>query len=449
MEVATFDDDLLNLTAFANRLEKFINVEHHFVAGGLVLAPSSKFGAGKTTFFNMWRKTLENRAGDNGKPMVIDLNAWESDYYGDPLFAIVSSLIGALQKDGKSAKSLIEAAKDVGWIATAIGGQVAKKFTGVDAVAAGDLAEKKKAKREGATILDSFSVYEERKKAMQQLQVAIREFVASSEPRVLFLVDELDRCRPDYAISYLETIKHIFDVQGAVFILAADRNQLENSARTAFGDNLDFEEYFRKFVHREISLPPIADAGYRRLASAYASHYLERDGLRNCFMEVDSYRIDNITELIAALHLTPRQIQEVFRILGHSLEAPEEKKGSLIWCVAVGTIAMAAFKVGDRSAFELLGSKQFPPQDALKFLRDLLGESHVDWWFTLFLTGGGLKVPESANANDVMIEVGLMKEDQASPQSDISRQWMQGWGHSNRERFTQIREKIDQIAQWN
>jgi hypothetical protein len=449
MEVATFNDDLLELIEFANRLEKFIDVEHHFIEGGLVLALSSKFGAGKTTFLSMWKKALEDRADDESKPMVITLNAWESDYYGDPLFAIVSSLIEALQKDGESAKSLIEAAKDVGWIATAIGGQVAKKFTGIDAVAAGDLAEKKKAKRDGANILDSFSVYEERKKAMNQLQDAIREFVASSKPRVLFLVDELDRCRPDYAISYLETIKHIFDVQGAVFILAADRNQLENSARTAFGANLDFEEYFRKFVHREISLPPITEAGYSRLASAYASHYLEREGLRSCFMEVNSYRIKNIAELIAGLRLTPRQIQEVFRVLGHSLEAPEDKKGRLFWCVAVGTIAMAAFKIGNRRAFELLGSKQCAPLDALDFLRDILGDDHIDWWFTLFLTGGGLKVPESSNAKSVMIEVGLMMEDEESSRFNDLGQWIQGWGRSTEGRFSQIKEKVDQIAQWN
>jgi predicted KAP-like P-loop ATPase len=44
---------------------------------------------------------------------------------------------------------------------------------------------------------------------------------------ILFLVDELDRCRSDYAISYLQTIKHIFDIKAAVFLLAADRKHLD------------------------------------------------------------------------------------------------------------------------------------------------------------------------------------------------------------------------------
>ncbi len=448
MEVSTFDDDLLELSEFAKRLEKFIEVEHQFVDGSLVLALSSKFGSGKTTFLKMWKSSLESR-DNKGKPLVISLNAWESDYYGDPLFAIISGLLKALQDSGEPAESLISAAKDVGWFATAIGGQIVRKFTGIDAVAAGDLAEKKKAKRKGTGSVpsDTFSIYQGRKDAMNKLKESIKKFVAASEPRVLFLVDELDRCRPDYAISYLETIKHIFDMQGAVFILAADRQQLENSAKTAFGPNLDFEEYYRKFVHREITLPPISDSSYVKLASTYVGYYLERDGLRNCFMKIESYRVENIVELVGALKLTPRQLQEVFRILGHALETSEGNKGRLLWCIGMGSIAMAAFKVGNPKIFHLLGSQQFDPKEALEFLTHLLGDRHADWWFTLFLTGGGLKVGEKESATEVLTKVGLIKEGLGTSR-DLG-QWDVGWGHSSAKRFVQIYEKIEQISQWN
>ncbi len=449
MEVSTFDDDLLELSGLAKRLEKFIEVEHQFVHGSLVLALSSKFGSGKTTFLKMWKSSLESRDNKDGNPLVVSLNAWESDYYGDPLFAIISGLVKGLEDSGERAESLISAAKDVGWFATAIGGQIVRKFTGIDAVAAGDLAEKKKAKRKGTGSVpsDTFSIYQGRKDAMNKLKESIKKFVAASEPRVLFLVDELDRCRPDYAISYLETIKHIFDMQGAVFILAADRQQLENSAKTAFGPNLDFEEYYRKFVHREITLPPISDSSYVKLASTYVGYYLERDGLRNCFMKIESYRVENIVELVGALKLTPRQLQEVFRILGHALETSEGNKGRLLWCIGMGSIAMAAFKVGNPKIFHLLGSQQFDPKEALEFLTHLLGDRHADWWFTLFLTGGGLKVGEKESATEVLTKVGLIKEGLGTSR-DLG-QWDVGWGHSSAKRFVQIYEKIEQISQWN
>ena len=360
-------------------------------------------------------------------------------------------LSATIQRSGQSADSLISAAKDVGWFATAIAGQIVRKYTGVDAVAAGEFAEKKKAKREGAETVpsDTFSIYQGRKEAMSHLKGAIKGFVADYESRVLFLVDELDRCRPDYAITYLETIKHIFDVQGAVFILAADRQQLENSAKTAFGPDLDFEEYYRKFVHREVTLPPISDSGYKKLASKYVTRYLEVEGLRNCFMKTGSNDVEWIVEFVGALRLTPRQIQEVFRILGHVLEASEENRGRLLWCIGVGSIAMAAFKVGNPRIFHLLGSQQFDPKEALEFLTELLGDKRVDWWFTLFLTGGGLKVGTNESAQEVMARIGLIEIGKESSQLNHLDQWYGGWGHSSNSRFPEIHEKIQQISQWN
>ena len=92
---------------------------------------------------------------------------------------------------------------------------------------------------------------------MQHLKKMIDDCIKENDMIIMFIIDELDRCRPDYAISYLETVKHMFDIDGSVFLISADRAQIENSARAAFGQDLDFEEYYRKFVHRETSLPDI------------------------------------------------------------------------------------------------------------------------------------------------------------------------------------------------
>lgn len=450
MDISTFNDDLLDLSEFAHRLEQFIAIERHFVSGGLVLALSSKFGAGKTTFLRMWNASLQRQEHGSNRTIVIALNAWESDYYGDPLFAILSCLIEGLRSDRKQAGAIIDAAKDIGWFTTAIGSQVAAKLTGIDPMAAGSIAEKKKEKRNGLSTFDAFSTFEQRKKAMSHLQAAIGDFINSSGLQILFLVDELDRCRPDYAISYLETIKHIFDIHGATFILAADRNQLENSAKTAFGRDLDFDEYYRKFIHREVSLPSISESGYKNLASAYVREYLERDGLRICFMEIDDHRVENIIELMASLRLTPRQIQEVFRILGHIFGTSEANRGRLLWCIATGTIAMASFKVANSKAYEAFGKGEFKPEDAFTFLSSLFVGHNLEWWFTLFLTGGAMKVQEGTSDIDVMVQVGLI-EAQASggvPHPDALGQWRSGWGRFSRNRVPEIREKIDGVAQW-
>jgi hypothetical protein len=283
---------------------------------------------------------------------------------------------------------------------------------------------------------------------MDSLKGEIETFVAASESGVLFLVDELDRCRPDYAITYLETIKHIFDIKGAVFILAADRQQLENSAKTAFGPNLDFEEYYRKFIHREITLPKITEAGYKRLASKYVAYYLEREGERHCFMKLGHDEVSNISDLIGALKLTPRQIQEVFRILGHIFSTTEEKKGSLYWCLGFGSIVMAAFKVGDPRIFHLLGAQQLECEEAVKYLKHLMKTNDVEWWFMLILTGGGLKMKDNEKAEELIKRAGFTNEDgEISIHGDLG-QWSQGWGRSGTGRIRDTYEKIEQISQW-
>jgi len=204
MNVTNFDEDLIDLREFSQRLLRFIDVEHHFVDGSLVIGLSAKYGSGKTTFFRMLKDALEKGDSVIAPITVVSLNAWESDYFGDPLFSIVSALVGRIQESGQEASSIVSAAKDLGWFATAVGGQVVAKLTGIDPVAAGEVAEKKKAAREvqPPVSVDAFTVYQARKNAMGQLKVALEKFIADSESKILFLVDELDRCRPDFAIAY-------------------------------------------------------------------------------------------------------------------------------------------------------------------------------------------------------------------------------------------------------
>ena len=111
MKFETFDDDLLGLAEFSKRLEEFIATERDYVEGSLVLALSSKFGSGKTTFLRMWKASLENVVNKTERPLVVPLNAWASDYYGDPLFAIISALVDRLETEGRSAASIVDAAK--------------------------------------------------------------------------------------------------------------------------------------------------------------------------------------------------------------------------------------------------------------------------------------------------------------------------------------------------
>src|SRR5262249_37550885 len=72
---------------------------------------------------------------------------------------------------------------------------------------------------------------------------------------IIFITDELDRCRPPYALELLEKIKHLFSVEGLVFVLAIDRHQLGESVKCLYGQGMDTDNYLRRFIDLEYRLP--------------------------------------------------------------------------------------------------------------------------------------------------------------------------------------------------
>ena len=71
----------------------------------------------------------------------------------------------------------------------------------------------------------------------------------NSAPLVV-IIDELDRCRPSYALEMLERVKHLFDVPNVVFIFFVYAPALLSAVRKTYGQDIDPSEYLRKFFER-------------------------------------------------------------------------------------------------------------------------------------------------------------------------------------------------------
>lgn len=93
----------------------------------------------------------------------------------------------------------------------------------------------------------------EAEKSLLMLREALEE-IANEKPLVLF-VDELDRCRPDFAVRMLEIIKHVFDVEGVKFVLVTNTRQLMAAIRHCYGSEIDAQRYLDKFVGFCFRLP--------------------------------------------------------------------------------------------------------------------------------------------------------------------------------------------------
>lgn len=100
-------------------------------------------------------------------------------------------------------------------------------------------------------LYDDFKNYE---LALNELKQSLILWAKNSVTPIVIIIDELDRCRPDYAVKTLEVLKHFFDVSGFVFVLAIDEKQLENSVKNLYGA-INFDGYKRKFINNTFSLP--------------------------------------------------------------------------------------------------------------------------------------------------------------------------------------------------
>ncbi|VGO16714.1 hypothetical protein PDESU_05305 [Pontiella desulfatans] len=391
--IMTFDDfDKFGLKEFADQLTLYLEVESKFVEGSFVLSLNSEFGSGKTTFLEMWKNDLE---GKEDPPHIVLLNAWESDFQGDALLAIVSGLISGLRLDEeKKADQLKETTGKLGKFALSIGNDVVKKFTGIDAIKAGERAESTEAVGIGHAC---FEVYRERQKLFDELKVLLTKLAEDSDKHIIVIVDELDRCRPDYAVEFLETIKHFFDIQGFSFVLGVDKHHLASSVKSMFGQDLKFEEYYRKYAHRNVSLPVHVVSKQDKFCSKMMIEYFSPNAFavksKSSFAEFDRSMATVGMELYKGLPLNARQLHEFARVVTHAIAvAHDSNSGRMMWGFKYGTLFLVGLSMVDEGMYHRLGKGHLPIGEMTNWLEEKNlgnadGKRRRFWWASLIFLG--------------------------------------------------------------
>lgn len=246
-----FRNDLLNRKEPAQILTQLIDG----IDGPCVLAVDAAWGAGKTTFLKMWAQHLRNE-----RVPVVEFNAWETDHAGDPFVAIVTELTEGLR--GFEDESLTqkigatkEAAKQVAL--RAMPGLIRVATAGV--LDLQPLMEKELGRLLASYAEDRLKQYTGEKASIEEFRTKLQEVAESlalSECRPLIvMIDELDRCRPSYAVELLEITKHLFDIDQAIFVLAVNRDQLTHSIKALYGNDFDATGYLRRFIDLDFRLP--------------------------------------------------------------------------------------------------------------------------------------------------------------------------------------------------
>lgn len=253
--------DSMDRARHAKNLTKFLTQKGK--EANYVLNLNAKWGTGKTFFLRRWANEIQLHY-----PTVY-IDAWSSDRSSDPLLSVVSEIKKKLHElHGVSeleANLFAGVAKAVKASAPAVVKAFLKaqfkKHSGMgdddieEIISTEDLADV------GSKLVEqAIDAHNKATVGVEDIKRSIQEWLASvidsknMEYPLFIFIDELDRCRPTYAIEMLETIKHIFDMKNVVFIIATDKEQLEHSIKAIYGTGFDSRLYLDRFFSRTITL---------------------------------------------------------------------------------------------------------------------------------------------------------------------------------------------------
>ncbi len=243
-----------------------------------VIALDSPWGTGKTYFLKLFEEYLR----EEKELLVIHYSAWENDFWDNAFLPLLYALYG---EDALSVKAGLEEgkkyAKDILHLAAYLGREMGfKKLEtlvgdkGVEILRSG-MEHVEEYQSEALNVV--FQDYEAFKKAYEK----IREMLAScikkkSDQKAVIVIDELDRCRPDFAVQTLEVVKHLFNVKGLVFVFAVDMEQLGCVIRGIYGESLDARTYLNRMFHYVTHLPePEPGKYFQALFEEKTGNFLE------------------------------------------------------------------------------------------------------------------------------------------------------------------------------
>lgn len=238
----------------------------------------------------VWNKTGTCKLTQQAVSVYYD--AWENDNDDDPILSLVYSIMLSINTDYtlKGTPNYLELAKSI-----------IKLVTGknVDGIVAA---------------FEHNDPLEELRK-QKGLKKQIEEFLSSLLPehgnRLVIFVDELDRCRPLYAVKMLERIKHYFSNEKITFVFSVNMSELQHTIKRCYGESFDACRYLDRFFDYKVPLPPANMAAFYQYIGLEDHTYFDR----MCRAVAEKY------------HLSLRELSKYYRILRTSVYKEIVEKG--------------------------------------------------------------------------------------------------------------------------
>ena len=312
--------DHLDRERYAQFLTEFLS--HQDQEKPYVLNLNSGWGTGKTYFLKRWTEDLKTRHP------VIYIDAWRDDHSDDPFMTVISAIISQLRaQTDKPDDSMFSKGISTGYsLLKAMGplllGAAAKKYLGKDIDELVSLHEPdssgiSKEVGDAAAKMAQFliSSHEKKNESVKALKAEIQAWIGAvigqrsglKQKPTFVIIDELDRCRPSFAVEMLEAVKHIFDIPGVFFIIATDTEQLQHAIKVVYGSGFDAQTYLSRFFDSRFSLresPLIEFIGAHCVCDVFSKEYARKNTI-TLWPNYES-PLENIVAIFDAFKLQPR-----------------------------------------------------------------------------------------------------------------------------------------------
>lgn len=217
-------------TVFVKQLKMLINALNEFTYDSFITQERNKIIEKNSSFI---------QKGETYKPILqtaVYYDAWENDQDDDPML----SLLFCILRD-TSTKIETSRQRDI----LKIMALVAESLTGrkVEALIS-ELRGKEK-----------FEGIQNEEKLKAKVKRLFDELISEKSDRLVVFIDELDRCKPDYAVRMLERIKHFMDDERVTFVISTNIEELQHTIRKHYGNRFSADIYLNRFFDLTVQMP--------------------------------------------------------------------------------------------------------------------------------------------------------------------------------------------------
>ncbi len=290
-----------------------------------VIAIDGRWGSGKSTFLALWEAYLRREG-----VKVVRFNAWKSSG-ADPFDALTREILRQVKIPTPEQKV---PHKQLAWL-IAHRAHLAAMGVKLVSIFQPDYAEVSQAA--AASVQSAANVLVSETNEVPDPKIESPDDIASllscaakswSDRPVVVMVDELDRCSPEYAVEFLQLLEHVFHAEHVVFVVAINRSELQHSIKAFYGQGFNAEGYLERFFDDIFGLP-----------TSRRSEYIKT----SVELKISS-NISNALLFLEASDLSLREIEKAVQVLGSAAESRPKSAYTLVSLWIARTLAPDAFR---------------------------------------------------------------------------------------------------------